>query len=65
MAENFGGKKNSVSSVNHGRPVVGCPEAVGRPVPVPFQAQDELLGFAVDVAKMFKSRRFCGWKRWR
>ena len=28
------------------------------------RARDEQLGFEVEMAKMVKSRGFCGWKRW-
>ena len=30
-----------------------------------FQARDEHLGFEVEVAKLVKSERYCGWKWWR
>ena len=57
--------ENSVSSEKYGRPGVYGHPVVGRPVPGRFRARDELLGFVVEVAKLVKSGRFCGWKWWR
>ena len=45
-----------------GRMVVGRPVVSRCPVPGRFRARDEQLGFEVEVAKLVKSERFCGWK---
>jgi hypothetical protein len=32
-------------------------------VPGQCRARDEQLGFVVEVAKLVKAKRFCGWKK--